>query len=63
MAERKPVTIGIKHQYPTNASAWAVTESLRSTPAAVTKEVSTLIEQYRKEKMRYSTRRSYDVPL
>jgi hypothetical protein len=60
MAERKSVTIGIKHQYPTNASAWAVVESLNKEGAPT---VSTLIEHSRKEKMRCNTRRSYDVRL
>jgi integrase len=72
--KRHSKRIGTVSQFPTKASAWRAAKPLRdavenqtqvnpSTSAAPT--VSTLVEQYRVEKMpkRYSTRRSYDAWL
>jgi integrase len=70
--KRRSKQIGTVCQYPTRASAWRAAKPLRdavenqtqvSTSAAST--VSTLVEQYRVEKMptRYSTRRTYDAWL
>lgn len=67
--KRRSKLIGTKQQYPTKSAAWDAAEELRSAPAPAEKAavpmVSTLIEQYRAEKMptRYSTRRSYEVWL
>jgi integrase len=64
--KRRSKLIGTKQQYPTKSAAWDAAEELRSAPAPAEKAaapmVSTLIEQYRAEKMptRYSTRRSYE---
>ena len=70
--KRRSKRIGTVSQYPTKASAWRAAKPLRdavenqtqvSTSAAPT--VTTLVEQYRAEKMpkRSDTRRSYDVWL
>ncbi len=65
--KRKSTTIGTKREFPTKASAWKVAGSL---PGAVETRtsaptVSTLVEQYRVEKMpkRCCSRRSYNAWL
>jgi integrase len=58
--------IGTKQQYPNKSAAWEAAEELRASPAPARNTtiptVSTLVEQYRAEKMpqRFSTRRSYE---
>jgi integrase len=69
--KRRSKKIGAVSQYPTKAAAWKAAKPLRDavenqviiSNAAPT--VSTLVEQYRAEKMpqRYSTRRGYEVYL
>jgi len=64
--KRRSKLIGTKQQYPTKSSAWDAAEKLRSAPVPARNTtgpiVSTLVEQYRAEKMpqRFSTRRSYE---
>jgi integrase len=62
--KRRSKLIGTKQQYPTKSAAWEAAEKLRSAPAEAVNSptVSTLVEQYRAEKMpqRFSTRRSYE---
>jgi integrase len=64
--KRRSKLIGTKQQYPTKSSAWDAAEELRTAPAPARNTtiptVSTLVEQYRAEKMpqRFSTRRSYE---
>jgi integrase len=63
---RRSKLIGKKQQYPTRSAAWEAAEQLRAMPAprrnTTIPTVSTLVEQYRAEKMpqRFSTRRSYE---
>lgn len=63
--KRRSRLIGTKREFPTKSAAWTAAESLRSAPAVQTAvpTVSTLVEQYRAEKMpqRFSTRRSYNA--
>jgi integrase len=65
--KRRSKLIGKKQQYPTKSSAWGAVEKLCPAPAPTEKAaapmVSTLIEQYRAEKMptRYSTRYGYEA--
>jgi len=71
--KRRSKKIGTMSQFPTKASAWRAAKPLRDAvekqvqvnPSNLTPTVTTLVEQYRSEKMpqRYSTRRSYDVWL
>lgn len=71
---RRSKRIGTLAQHPTKASAWRAAKNLRhalenkqpvTVSAAIVPTVTTLVEQYRQEKMptRYSTRRSYNVWL
>lgn len=67
--KRRSKKIGTVSQYPTKASAWRAAKTLRDAVenqvkvSSTAPNVSTLVEQYRAEKMpqRYSTRRSYEV--
>ncbi len=69
--KRRSKKIGTMSQHPTKASAWRAARALRDAvenqvrSISTAPNVSTLVEQYRKEKMpqRYSTRRSYDAWL
>lgn len=71
--KRRSKKIGTMSQFPTKASAWRAAKPLRDAvenqkqvnTGLTPPSISTLIEQYRAEKMpqRYSTRRSYDVWL
>lgn len=71
--KRHSKKLGTMSQFPTKASAWRAAKPLRDAvenqtqvnPALIPCSVSTLVEQYRAEKMpqRYSTRRSYDAWL
>ena len=75
--KRRSKKIGTLSEYPTKASAWRAAKPLRDAvenqtqvspspvAVAVTPTVTTLVEQYRQEKMpqRYSTRRAYNVWL
>ena len=71
--KRRSKKIGTMSQFPTKASAWRAAKPLRDAvenqtqvnPRLTPPSISTLVEQYRREKMpqRYSTRRSYDAWL
>lgn len=65
--KRKSKLIGMLREFPTKGAAWRAAQALPSPKPkpATAPTVSTLVEQYRQEKMptRYSTRRSYDVWL
>jgi integrase len=71
--ERRSKKIGTISQFPTKASAWRAAKPLRDAVEKQTQvnavrtpcRVSTLVEQYRTEKMpqRYSTRRTYNAWL
>jgi len=71
--ERRSKKIGTISQFPTKASAWRAAKPLRDAVEKQTQvnamrtpcTVSTLVEQYRTEKMpqRYSTRRTYNAWL
>ena len=71
--KRRSKKIGTISQYPTKASAWRAAKPLRDAvenqtqvnASKVTPTVTTLVEQYRSEKMpqRYSTRRGYNAWL
>lgn len=68
--KRRSKLIGTKQQYPTRSAAWIAVGALRSEQRSPQKApavpmVSTLIEQYRAEKMstRYSTRLGYEAWL
>jgi|ERR1700733_7861573 len=70
--KRRSKRIGTLGQFPTKASVWRAAKPLRDAvegravnPAPTPCTVSTLVGQYRAEKMptRYSTRRSYDAWL
>jgi integrase len=71
--KRRSKKIGTMSQFPTKASAWRAAKPLRDAvenqthvnPRLTLPSISTLVEQYRREKMsqRYSTRRSYDAWL
>lgn len=61
--KRKSQTIGTKREFPTKAAAWKAVKPLTQVSTAPT--VSTLVEQYRQEKMptRRCSRRSYNAWL
>jgi integrase len=71
--KRRSKKIGTVSQYPTKASAWRAAKALRDavennqpvTVSNATPTVTTLVEQYRAEKMpqRFSTRRGYEAYL
>ena len=63
--KRKSQTIGTKQEFPTKAAARKAVKPLTQVSTSTAPAVSTLVEQYRAEKMptRYSTRRSYEVWL
>jgi len=68
--KRRSKLIGNKQDYPTKAAAWTAVHELRESSIILKTPnrmptVTTLIENYRVEKMpqRYSTRRSYEVWL
>ncbi len=67
--KRRSKLIGTKQQYPTKSAAWNAADELRSAPTparnATVPTVSTLVEQYRAEKMpqRFSTRLAYNAWL
>ena len=61
--KRRSQTIGTKQEYPTKAAAWKAVKPLAQVSPSTAPTVSTLVEQYRQEKMpqRSDTRRSYEV--
>jgi integrase len=71
--KRRSKQIGTKSQHPTKAAAWRAAKTLRDAVeqqavvrmSSTAPTVSTLVEQYRAEKMpqRYSTRRGYESYL
>src|ERR1700720_1173238 len=69
--KRRSKKIGTVSQYPTKASAWRAAKALRDAVESQVKvsstvpTVSTLVEQYRQEKMpqRFSTRHGYNAWL
>jgi hypothetical protein len=60
--KRKSQTIGTKQEYPTKAAAWKAVKPLTQVSTSTAPNVSTLVEQYRTEKMpkRHSTRQGYN---
>jgi len=64
--KRRSQTIGTKQEYPTKAAAWKAVKPLPEKQTVSTAPtVSTLVEQYRQEKMpkRYSTQHGYNAWL
>ena len=64
--KRRSQTIGTKQEYPTKTAAWKAVKPLAMIPVInPAPTISTLVEQYRQEKMpeRFSTRRGYNTWL
>jgi integrase len=63
--KRKSQTIGTKQEFPTRAAAWKAVKPLAQVSTSTAPTVSTLVEQYRAEKMptRLDTRRTYNAWL
>src|SRR6266849_2166994 len=63
--KRKSQTIGTKQEFPTKAAAWKAVKPLTQVSTSAAPTVTTLVEQYRTEKMpkRKMTRQGYNTWL